>query len=337
MRQDQLEEKLGKHRDFWTMKEVEHLLVGVNRCPAKFEDFKWNVPAEAEISPGHLDVEYFLPQYEENFLRHGLWGGDLLWTAVPLPNMPWMEAIMGCDVHFSNSGKSIWAKAVLEGWAQLDELSDYRNSPWLKKAIELTVGLVELSAGRFPVVMCLQRGPLDVAVALRGLEKLALDVYDHPRQVKRLLSLCAEANTYVSRCLAEKIPAFHGGYANYYGLWAPGWPYLHQEDAMATFSPRLYRTMVRPLDVKIMGQFDHAICKFHSSALHWLEDGVSIDEAIGIQVTVDPTGPGLEELCAIFAGLQRRKPLAINCTSKATADFLASRLPPKGGCLFYWV
>jgi hypothetical protein len=331
-----IDEKLQRHQAFWTMGDVDQPLIGVHHCPAPFESFEWADLEDGELAPHDLEVPFFLSQYEQNFAQYGLWDGDLFWFAYPLGTVPWMEAIMGARPIISRSGHSMWSEPTLDDWNKLDEVANYRRSPWLAKLLEFVQGLVDLSAGRFPVAMCLQRGPLDVAAALRGQDQICLDLYDHPEQMRDLLDICTEANLHVAKLLADLIPDFYGGHVNYFGLWAPRWPYLHQQDAMASFSPNAYRDLIRPLDVTIMSEFDYSIRKFHSASLHILDEGLNMDAAVGIQVTVDPNGPGTGELVDIFATIQQHKPLLVNCVSEETMEVLAEALSPKGLCLCYW-
>ena len=328
---------LNRHTAFWEMTEVDRPLVAISRGhPFTYDDFDWGGQSEGELLPSMIDVQAFLDQYEIRFSAGDPLEGDAFWVGEPMRVIPWMEAIMGCRVRFSAASRSVWAEPALESWEDLDHLREYLESPWLKLAVDLTRGLVELSAERFPVVMLLQRGPLDVAVALRGLERLCLDVYDHPEEVERLLGLCSEANLHVAQALGQMIPAHAGGHCNYFGLWAPGWPYLHQQDAMASFSPRAYAQFVRSSDDELLGAFDHSIRKFHSSSLQVLDDATGLAAVRGVQITVDPTGPTLDDLIPVFRRVQRRLPLLVNCTSQETANTLANALEPKGLFLYYW-
>lgn len=333
----ELKDVLARHQAFWDMSEVDRPLIGASHGhPFAFDDFQWGEQSEGEMTPAMVDVPSFLNQYEARLESRGLMEGDVFWVGEPPRAIPWMEAIMGSQVRFSVSGRSIWAERVVGDWSGLDALANYRESPWLALLLELIRGLVELSDGRFPVVMPLQRGPLDVAAALRGLDRLCLDLYDYPDEFKQLLNLCTEANLYVAQTLAEIIPQFHGGHANYFGLWAPGWPYLHQQDAMASFSPRAYEQAVRAGDEIIMSVFDHSIRKFHSASLHILEEASSLECVKGVQITLDPTGPTLEELIPVFGEVQQRKPLLINCTSREAMEQLRDALSSRGLCLYYW-
>ena len=334
---DELLEIFARHQAFWDMAEVDRPLICASHGhPLSFDDFQWGEKSEGELTPEMIDVSHLENQYESRFESQGLMERDGFWGGEPPRAIPWMEAIMGCPVHFSTSGRSIWAEPVLENWTELEALENYRESPWLSRGLELTRGLVELSGGRFPIIMFLQRGPLDVAAAVRGLQNFCLDLFDHPEEFERLLDLCTEANLYVAKALAEIIPLFHGGHTNLFGLWSPGWPYLHQQDAMASFSPDAYEQAIRVGDEVLMGIFDHSIRKFHSSSLHILEEASSLAGVRAVQITIDPTGPTLDELIPIFSEVQQRKPLILNCTSREAVAKVRDSLSPRGLYLYYW-
>jgi hypothetical protein len=335
--ESELKAALARHQAFWDMSAIDRPLIAASQGhPFAFDDFQWEQQDEGELTPDMLNVAHLLDQYEDHFQSVGLLQGDAFWVGEPPRAVPWMEAIMGCEIRFSVSGRSIWAEAVLQDWCGLQTLTNYRESPWLAVLVEITEGLAKLSGGRFPVAMPLQRGPLDVAAALRGLDRLALDYYDDPEQFKQVLDICTAANLLVAEILAEIIPPFHSGHGNYFGLWAPGWPYLHQQDAMASFSPKTYKEAIRAGDELLLGAFDYSIRKFHSASLHILDEASGMDCVRGVQVTLDPTGPTLEELVPILAEVQQRKPLLVNCTSHEAMEQLREALSPQGLCLYYW-
>ncbi len=66
------------------------------------------------------------------------------------------------------------------------------SNAWYLRLLELTDALVHHAQGAYPVTQTLMRGPADLAVALRGHQRLALDLYDHPDRGKYLAGRCSD-------------------------------------------------------------------------------------------------------------------------------------------------
>ncbi|NIV30391.1 MAG: hypothetical protein GWN58_13115, partial [Anaerolineae bacterium] len=145
---------------------VEHYLHGMGSLP------------NGELRPSDLNFEKFRPDYERLFANHRATGVDVPWAAFPLMTMPWVEAIIGCPIHHRDG--NIWAGHWLDTYERRDEIELRPGNPWLERLLEFTDWLARVSDGRFPVSVSLMRGPLDLLAAIRGSERMCLDLFDYP-------------------------------------------------------------------------------------------------------------------------------------------------------------
>lgn len=121
--------------------------------------------------------------------------------------VPWVEAIAGCPLYHKRG--NFRAEHGLD-YGHLAELKIHQD--WLEKLVEFTQWLAELSDGRFPVALCLMRGPADLLAALRGAERSIYDLIDYPQQVDPALQILTDIWIQVAHAQLEHIPAFAGGY-----------------------------------------------------------------------------------------------------------------------------
>ena len=338
---DELGATLERHAEFWLRGRVDRPLVGTGARQLYFPLRALRTVLRTEdglITPDMIEVEPFLAHMDEQFASEGLLLGDLLWSACPWAAIPWMEAIVGCPIRISKGSDSLWAEPILAHW---DQVADIRLSPeneWLSKLLELTGALAENSKGRYPTSQTLMRGPSDMMVALRGAQRLCLDLYDFPDEVGRLAEICADIWVEVNKMVLDRIPSFQGGYCSgLMQLWAPGHSVVYQEDASVLLSPSMYREFLLPCDRRIAESFEHCMIHLHSAALHVLDDLLEVDPLAAVQVAFDPSGPSIDQLVPILAKIMQRKPLLIlgvmGDLAPSDLELVISSLPAEGLCL----
>jgi len=81
---------------------------------------------------------------------------DNFFTATPFPGIPWMEAMLGCDVYSTES--SFMAHATGENLEDV-HLQNLIRVEWFDKYLEFTRMLQKLGNARFPVGQPIMRGP----------------------------------------------------------------------------------------------------------------------------------------------------------------------------------
>jgi len=264
------------------------------------------------VSPDDIAIEPFLADCERLYELHRGLDDDFPFVAAPFIFVPWMEAIMGCPIHASET--SMWAQSVIDSWDTWQPKRPTPDNPWWRKLLELTAALVEHSAGRYPVAPTLMRGPSDIFSALRGAARFPLDFYDCPDRAHSLVELCADVWIEVGKTQLALIPESDTGYiagAHGFRVWAPEKVIWLQEDAMALLSPPIFRKHILPQDRRIAAQFPYTGFHLHGSALWAIRDLVSAPEIRIIELNHESARADVE---GTFAGchlIQQHKPAVI--------------------------
>lgn len=113
--------------------------------------------------------------------------GDTLPIACPNLGHSVFAALYGCPLHFGDDGTT-WADPILKTWTQTEQIRLDWGHTYLRKLIELTEALLGLGQSRFITGMPDWRTGGDALAAFRGPQQLAMDLAEHPQEVKALLA-----------------------------------------------------------------------------------------------------------------------------------------------------
>ena len=310
-----LEQKIACHQAFWEKSPVARPLVGFRIGDYLFANkFQAALPLLREglyITPDMLEVDRFLDDYERMYQESLEIGQDAFWSASPFTAIPWMEAILGCQIRASEA--SFTSEPYVHDFHELDRVTlDETRNDWLAKYVEFVVKLVAHSRGRFPVSQPIMRGPADVMGALRGQTNLVFDCIDHAEQLKQLGQRVTNIFLQVIQRQRNMIPAFHGGYAiGFYHLWCPGPCIWFQEDLAALLSPVLYRKFLFELDTIICQAAPYTLCHLHPISFFTLDDLLQIDRLLAIEINKDIGGPSIKDMLPEFKKVLQKKRLVI--------------------------
>ena len=327
---NELASLLERHKAFWMHQDQGEPLVRLRltRPRERFENM--------DVTPDMLDVEVLTPEVGARDTHHQLVQGDLIHTESAFPQIPWMEALVGCEIH-AGIDEAMWPRPVLgPDYEGMEGIVPDDDNPWLIKLLDLTRALVAANDGSYLVTHTLQRGPIDILSALLGDVRMGLALYDEPQKIEEVLKCAARAFVEVTRAQYALIPSFEGGWAPWmYGLWTPGTAVRFQSDSASQLSPEMYREQILPHDRTIMQAFDYSVIDLHSGGtMHLHKVLMEVEELDAIAVTLDPykSAPTLEELTPIFATILEAKSLAVCGEMKMDqVEGLLKALPT--GCL----
>ena len=300
---------LQRHEAFWKHQDLGEPLVRVqsSRERKRFENL--------DLTPELLDVDALTPEVGLRDVRKRLVQGDLFHTEHAYPRVPWMEAIVGCEIR-AGADEAMWPKPALgPDYEGMERIVPGDDNPWLAKLLALTRALVEANDGSYLVTHTLMRGPIDLLSALIGDVRMGLAFYDEPERIAEVLSLATRAFIQVARAQYAVMPPFEGGWAPWmYCLWAPGTVIRSQSDSASQISPRMYREQILAHDRAIFKAFDYSIVDLHSAGtLHLHPVLIEVDELDALSVTLDPydNAPALDELIPVFARILEAKSLSV--------------------------
>jgi hypothetical protein len=318
---------------FWTRQDVDRPLIAARvggwTSESHYPAGLASLPA-GRLSPGDFRFAAFREDYEMLYALHQGAAADVPWAAFPPFPMPWLEAILGCPIHHRDG--ALWAEHPLKSYDQLPEAGAALSSPWLGKLLEFTERLAALAEGRFPVALALMRGPADLLSALRGPERMVLDLFDHPAELDAALARLTDIWMAVAQAQWARIPAFEGGYGfSVINLWSRqpgGW---FQDDALALWSPHHYRRHLRPCEEKLSRSMAVTGMHLHPSPLFSVDDLLDMPDLDVIEINLDVNGPGVPDLLPHLRRIVERKNLAL--WGEFTADdyqALRAHLPARG-------
>jgi len=197
---------------------------------------------------------------EQNLSRAILWfentyfGGE----AIPATYVNWgamaMAAIYGSPAKFNKN--SVWYPAVIEDWDTWEWKFDPETNPTWRAILQIERCLIENSQGRYFVGKPELGNAGDLLSLMRGMDKLALDLMDHPEAIRHAVDVLS--NTWVQ--LMEQVyqmtrPVNDGGdVLAWMSLWAPGRHDQMACDFSTVISPSMFRKFFVP-DIVRMGSW----------------------------------------------------------------------------------
>ncbi len=330
-----IEERLDLHRRFWNRGPQEHPIASIRVAPDFFFARHFEA-AHPLLVPGlrlhadMLDVDSFLSDYERMFYLSEALDQDAFWTAEPYTGIPWMEAILGCELRAGF--ESVTAEPWLKSLDNLEAVRFDPTNPWFLKYLEFTEKLVALSAGRFPVGMPIMRGPSDLVGAIMGQTEMIFALADEEERMRELFRRVTDAFIAVLEAQNRLIPPFHGGSSlGFYHVYCPGKSIWHQDDLSAIMSPALFAEFVAPEERRIRAGHQFTAIHLHPASFFIL-DGLLEEEGLGaIEVNKDVGGPSVEEMLGQLRRIQDRKSLILwGALDEADLRLVRRALSPSG-------
>ncbi len=185
-----------------------------------------------------MDVEY-QAQLTLTQLSNRLFLGDSLPVAFPNLGPEVLAAFYGCPIEFGEYGTS-WTEPILHDWGQSGQIKLDLNNPYFSRLMELTDAMLALGQGRFIVGMPDFHPGGDLVAALRNPQDLAIDMLDHPHQVKELLTCLQPDYFHVYDIWYDKFAAIGQPITSWLELASLGKYYIPSNDFSAMVSQKMY-------------------------------------------------------------------------------------------------
>lgn len=340
-----------RNKAFLHREEVDRPLFGAHIWDRQFKkiykETNNTIPQNGEVKPSDIVTKFFIKDIDRIILMHEKIGGDLLWPVVPYVFIPWMEAIIGCQIFSVET--SFYTKPFINTWDDFyNDVDISENNKWLSKLVELQLALVEHLGNRYPSSSSTHlRGPVDMMSAALGQTRLPIELYDNPDKIKEMSSIYSEVFIDVAQ-IQNKIASeskFGGYTVNGYGVWSPHICQYFQDDAMAFLSPKFYKDFVLENHIKIINNFDSTFYHLHPISLFIIDELIKMEKLDIIEVNREPEiiGPSISELLPTFKKIQDHgKSLLINFTQGAVGlklfeeevKIICENLSYKGLCIY---
>ena len=291
MQEDKAEQIIQKNMAFWNREEVARPLLSMrigHDCAFElFREGAADLRDRQDIQPDDIVPEKFFADYERWIDEITQIEHDVFFTLEPFFGILWANAVAGCRIDGSTD--SAWARPPgISPEAWLKQPINLDRNAWFQKLIEFNDALVDFSAGRYPVVQPLLRGPSELLNELFGEEDAIIGLTTGEKIYQQILEKCAEIFVRLLTGLQKKQPAFHGGWClGHYRVWSPKPSCRFQEDGATLYSPDIYEKHLKGCDERIASQWEYNALHQHFAHTFLLDKVLGIPSLKCVEYDTD--------------------------------------------------
>ena len=217
----------------------------------------------------------------------------------------WMNFGPGAAAAFLGASLQNAENTVWFSPKNVQEITDLRlrldpSNPWFRRIAELKQAAMEYWKGNVQVGMTDLGGTMDLISTFRPGEKLLLDLYDHPEEVRRLSREAHEAFWEAFHAY-DKILSANPGYTCWTPIFSETPYYMLQCDFAYMIGPDMFDSFVVPELHAACRRLDHAF--FHLDGpgmLPHLDSLLSIPELKGIQWVPGAGAPDITQWPEVY-------------------------------------
>ncbi len=287
------------------------------------------VARHATVDERWLDVDYQVALTRAK-IANGEYPGDTLPLALPLLGPEVFSAFYGCALHFSEHDTG-WSDPILHDWSHADQLHLDWNNFYFEKLTALSDALVEAGRGKWITGMSDWHVGADALAAFRDPQALAVDLIEHPAEVKALLKRVTDDYFAVYDFFYTRLRTAGLPLTSWTPLAADGKYYILQCDFSIMISQAMYREFF--LDgLRSECQFlDHSIYHLDGpGALRHLEDILAIPELDALQWVPGAGNEVFNRWVWVYQKAQKAgKGIQVNCSFREIETVMQT-LNPRG-------
>jgi len=241
------EETKARYRAWWAGDVLDRCAIAVT---APRDNASTLVPPTRPATPlaRWTDLDY-ATAYNDYAMRRTFYGGEAfpIWT-VGYPGHTAIPAFLGCptDLDFDTG----WWNPIVVG-ESLEEVFNLHidpQHPWWQFTLRSLERAARESAGRCIPSIGAFGGCGDTLAALRGTDRLLLDVIDRPDEVRAAEEYLMQMfYTVYDTCYQLVHDSSDAGSACWFGFWAPGKTYAAHNDFSYMISPRMFQDIFLPV------------------------------------------------------------------------------------------
>ena len=283
---------------FWEGEIIDRCCVGVHaaRKTSKIPPFPeqqygpWLGGLEKFGDDDHESIKQWWVDPEENYQRMLTWfentyfGGE----AIPCTYVNWgamaLAACYGSPAKFTKT--SVWYPAVIEDWNTWEwQFDPATNEAW-QQILAIVKHLLAQNNGRYFVGKPEIGNAGDVLSLMRGMDKLSLDLLDHPEAVENGIAVLSDTWVTLMEQVYQMTTAVNdqGDVLAWMGLWAPGKMDQIACDFSSVISASMFKEFFVP-EIEKMG--------------NWCEHGVYHLDGPPCMKNMLPTLLGIQQIDAI--------------------------------------
>jgi len=311
----------------------------IDRPPVRFMAHNAFIDeANKEYPSDNIKDRWFDEEFQVDTFLTSIEGKTFHAETFPIfwPNLgpPVYAAFHGCPLKFGEV--TSWSDPIVDNWSDLEKIRLDKTNEYFIKIDSLTRCALEKCPGKFMVGYTDLHPGLDCAAALRGTERLCLDLYDDPEQVKSLIDFCIAGFQEVYNHFDVMLKAKKQLSASWMGIPSFGKMHIPSCDFSALISNEFFVEFCLPVLEKEVKSMTHNI--FHVDgkgvATH-IDTIMDVPEVHAIQ-WVQGVGDDLPILqwIPLIKKIQAKKPVIVDLQKHELEPFI-EQMEPEG--LFLWI
>lgn len=274
-----LERIAGAFDAYWERRVPERPLVGITAPRDRREPRDFPVP---EDPAGRMTDIAFQRNEALWRARNTLYLGEVFPMAMPNIGPDAFTAYLGGELEFLNDYTS-WVRPFMDDLDEWQPEFD-RGNRWWRHMCELIDALCEAAPGHFLVGIPDMHGGGDSLAAARHPDRLALDLYDKPERVRRLMERLTEIYIQIYEEYCGRISRVQDGCTTWLRVYARGTYCALQNDFSGLVSPEMFAEFFLPEVRGLAGYLDNSIYHLDGpSSVGNLPHLLEVDELDGIQ------------------------------------------------------
>lgn len=210
-----------------------------------------------------------------------------------------LTAMLGAELD--NSTGQVWFHPPDDTPASELHFEYDPENVWLRRLEEICAAATERWQGRVLVGMTDLGGNLDIVAAFRPGEKLLLELYDAPDEVKRLTWEAHEIWHHVYRQINDAMQAASTGYTDWAGIYSDVPCYMLQCDFSYMISPQMFDEFAKPELEATCARLPRAFYHLDGPGqLPHLDSLLTIENLDGVQWVPGAGNPGCDQWPEVY-------------------------------------
>lgn len=205
------------------------------------------------------DVDYYIAATEDQLARTH-YAGDALPVCHPWLGPDQFAAWLGADMTIKPKEFTSWVKPFVDNWSKFPEFKIERNNKWWKLYFELLRRCAEAGKGKWITAYPDLHTGIDGLSAIRGPEKLMMDMIAEPDTVHRAMGQMTELWKYVVDTVSDIVLPTGQGTSNWtMGYSSKRFVCIGQNDFSCMISPQMFEDFFWQDNIECCAHVDHVI------------------------------------------------------------------------------
>ncbi|MBD3181381.1 hypothetical protein GF312_03755 [Candidatus Poribacteria bacterium] len=243
-------EQIKKRFDaFWNKEIIDRPMVAITAPRRERKQIDFSIPDTIEAR--WTDIEYILKRTDLN-LSNTAYYGDAIPSFWPNIGPDSFTAYLGGEIVFKDNHTS-WVKSFVEDISDYDPVFDKNNKWWIFMN-DLIDAACETAKGRYLVGIPDMHGGGDSLVAAFDAGRLAMDLYDKPDDIKRVMKKLTDIYIEIFNIYYDRISRDQEGSITWIPAYSRGKYVALQNDFSGLISPEMFKEFFLYEDVIALSQ-----------------------------------------------------------------------------------